>query len=35
MGGDVIEIGLNESGGINSNRIKAKKINEITRITGA
>lgn len=34
MSGDVVEIGLTETGGQNSNKIKAKRINAVTKING-
>jgi len=35
MAGDALEIGLTETGSANANRIKAKKINAVTKITGS
>jgi len=34
MSGDVVEIGLTETGGSNSNKIKARRINAVTKING-
>jgi hypothetical protein len=34
ISGDVVEISLSESGGSNSNKIKARRINAVTKITG-
>lgn len=34
MSGDVVEIGLTETGGSNSNKIKARRINSVTKING-
>jgi hypothetical protein len=34
LAGDAVEISLTESGGVNSNKVKAKRLNAITKITG-
>jgi hypothetical protein len=34
MSGDVVEIGLSDTGGQNSNKIKARRINGVTKISG-
>jgi hypothetical protein len=34
LAGDAVEISLSESAGVNSNKVKAKRINSITKITG-
>ena len=34
LAGDAVEVTLSESGGVFSHRVKAKRLNAITKITG-